>query len=379
MPAARSTSFNLARLAESLAIGAAGGFLFNLAHFPAGWLAGAMLFAAVAALAGRTIAIPTPLARVCSVAVGISIGSVARPETVRGMADWPVSIVMVTVAMAAATFATVTYLMRVHGWNRMTAIFAGTPGGLNQVMAFATEEGRDCDIRGIAIVQTLRVVILAICVPMVLSLSGFAGDARFPAGQVGIAQAPGEFLLLVAVAVAAAFGLVRLGFPGGLIFGPLMVSAILHGGAFMTVTMPPEITSGAMVGLGVLTGGRFSGTPFRLLLGYLGAAFGSFAVSLVVVGAIALGVTAVVPLPPAGMIVAYAPGAVDAMMILSFALNLDPVFVGAHHLTRVFVVSLGLPLLVYLFEPRDGQRRKTRDLRKTIERRPAVDNLRDRK
>jgi membrane AbrB-like protein len=361
VPAAPSTSRKLARLAESIAIGAAGGFLFNAAHFPAGWLAGAMLFAAAAALAGRAITLPAPLARACSIALGISIGSVVTPETLSGMANWPLSIVMVTVATAAATLATVTYLTRVHGWNRMTAIFAGTPGGLGQVMALATEEGRDCDIRGVAIVQTLRVVILAVCVPMVLSLSGLAGDARLPAGQVGIAQAPIEFALLVAGAVAAALGLVRLGFPDGLIFGPLMVSAVLHGGAFMTVTMPTEITTCAMIGLGVVSGGRFTGTPFGLLIGYLAAALDSFAVSLVVAGTIALGVTAVAPLPLSGIIVAYAPGAVDVMMILAFALHLDPVFVGAHHLMRVFVVSLGLPLLVYFFEPRDGNRRTKSD------------------
>jgi membrane AbrB-like protein len=356
VPATPSNHRKLARFAESIAIGTAGGFLFNAMHFPAGWLAGAMLFAAAAALAGRTITLPRALARACSIAIGISIGGVVTPETLRGIANWPFSIVMVTVAMAAATLATVTYLTRVHGWNRMTAIFAGTPGGLNQVMALATEEGRDCDIRGVAIVQTLRVVILAVCVPMALSLTGLTGDAKFPAGQVGIAQAPGDFALLVGAATVAALGLVRLGFPGGLIFGPMMVSAALHGGAFIAVTMPTEITSCAMMCLGVVSGGRFTGTPFGLLLGYLGAALGSFAVSLIVAGAIALGVTIVTPLPPSGMIVAYAPGAVDVMMILAFALHLDPVFVGAHHLTRVFVVSLGLPLLVYLFEPRDGKR-----------------------
>jgi hypothetical protein len=43
--------------------------------------------------------------------------------------------------------------------------------------------------------------------------------------------------------------------------------------------------------------------------------------------------------------IAYAPGAVDAMMLLALALNLDPVYVGAHHLTRIFFVSLAMPLL----------------------------------
>jgi membrane AbrB-like protein len=255
---------------------------------------------------------------------------------------------MVSVSVAAATLATVTYLTRVHGWNVLTAVFASVPGGLAQVMALAAEE-RDCDIRGVAIVQTLRVVILAVVLPAALSLAGFAGAVRLPASPTAIAEAPGAFAILVGAATAVALGLLRLGFPGGVMFGPLVVSAVLHGGAFVSVTMPVWLATAAMVVLGTLSGGRFTGTPFRLLLGYLGAAMGAFMVSLVVAGAIGIAVTLMTPLPVSDVIVAYAPGAVDAMMILALALHLDPVFVGAHHLTRVLVVSLGLPFLARYF------------------------------
>jgi uncharacterized membrane protein AbrB (regulator of aidB expression) len=33
------------------------------------------------------------------------------------------------------------------------------------------------------------------------------------------------------------------------------------------------------------------------------------------------------------------------MMLLALALHLDPVYVGAHHLTRIFFVSLTMPLV----------------------------------
>ncbi|MFZ1206972.1 MAG: AbrB family transcriptional regulator, partial [Pseudolabrys sp.] len=45
------------------------------------------------------------------------------------------------------------------------------------------------------------------------------------------------------------------------------------------------------------------------------------------------------------VMIAFAPGSVDAMMLLALALNLDPVYVGAHHLTRIFFVSLTMPLV----------------------------------
>jgi uncharacterized protein len=358
MRPAPATSLKLARLLESLAIGTLGGVLFNAAGFPAGWLAGSMVFAAVAALAGRTISVPGVLVRVCSITLGITIGGVVTPATLRGMATWPLSIAMVVVSVAAATLATVTYLKRMHGWNTLTAMFASIPGGLAQVMALAAEE-RDCDIRGVAIVQTLRVLILAVVVPAALSLTGLAGVARLPTGAASIVEAPVAFALLVGVATVVGLGLLRLGFPGGLMFGPLLVSAVLHGGAFIDVTMPPWLAIAATVGLGTTSGGRFTGTPFRLLLGYLGAALGAFAVSLVVTAAIGISLTLMVPLPISDLIVAYAPGAVDAMMILALALHLDPVFVGAHHLTRVLVVSLGLPVLVYWFAPAAAKRTKS--------------------
>jgi membrane AbrB-like protein len=349
MPQAPTSRQKLVRIAQSLLIGAIGGFLFNAAKFPAGWLAGSMVFAAAAALAGRPIQVPSALARLCSVVLGIAIGGVVTPETLRGMMTWPLSIAMVAISVAVATLATFAYLTRLHGWNTLTAMFASVPGGLAQVMALAAEERRNCDMRGVAIVQTLRVMILTVVVPAGLSLAGRAGAVRRPVSPITVADAPVAFAIEVGAASAAALFLLRLGFRGGVFFGPLVVSAALHGGGFIEVTMPSWLATAGMVGLGTLSGGRFSGLPFRQLLGYLGAALGAFAVSLAVTAAIGIAVTLAAPLPVAEVIVAYAPGAVDAMMILALALNLDPVFVGAHHLARVFVVSLGLPILAHYF------------------------------
>ena len=59
----------------------------------------------------------------------------------------------------------------------------------------------------------------------------------------------------------------------------------------------------------------------------------------------AAGLVGILALPIAEVMIAYAPGAVDAMMLLALALNLDPVYVGAHHLVRIFFVSLAMPLV----------------------------------
>ena len=46
---------------------------------------------------------------------------------------------------------------------------------------------------------------------------------------------------------------------------------------------------------------------------------------------------------------AFAPGAMDAMLALALTLHIDPIFVGAHHLSRFVFVSITTPGIVHLF------------------------------
>jgi len=78
--------------AETLLIAAAGGVAFTLLGVPAGLVSGSMLVTAAAALMGRPTKVPLPLARVCFVLIGILLGAVVTPATLRGMASWPLSI-----------------------------------------------------------------------------------------------------------------------------------------------------------------------------------------------------------------------------------------------------------------------------------------------
>jgi uncharacterized membrane protein AbrB (regulator of aidB expression) len=77
-----------------------------------------------------------------------------------------------------------------------------------------------------------------------------------------------------------------------------------------------------------------------MLLGYLGAAFGSFAVAVTVAACFALLVVTLLPFQFANVAAAFAPGAQDTLMVLALALHLDPIYVGAHHLARFLVVSI---------------------------------------
>jgi len=353
MPLSRTNLQPLRGFAETMVLAAAGGATFNYLGFPAGWMAGSLLCSAVAALCARPIQVPTPVARLFFIALGIVIGGVATPETMQGMATWPASIVLISVAMLALTIASATYLRLVHGWDVQTALFSAVPGALSQVSAIALE--RDADLRAIIIVQTVRVVILAVGVPVGLAIVGIAAPPRLAAGAVDYAEAPLQLLMLVAGGTAAAFALYRVGFSGGFFFGPMIVSAALHGSGLVQLNLPAWIANLAMIGLGAINGARFNRTSFRLLLSFLLPSIGALAVSLCVAAVFVALAMLLMPLKLANLVVSYAPGSVDVMMILALALHLDPVFIGAHHLARILVVSIALPIGAKLTDPRRPQ------------------------
>ncbi|MBV8841021.1 MAG: AbrB family transcriptional regulator, partial [Alphaproteobacteria bacterium] len=58
------------------------------------------------------------------------------------------------------------------------------------------------------------------------------------------------------------------------------------------------------------------------------------------------------------VMMAYAPGAIEAMTIIAFALHLDPVFVGVHHLARFTFMSLVLPIAVGLIRSYEARQAK---------------------
>jgi len=334
----------LLRTAETLLFGAGGAAVFSLLGFPAGLVSGSLLTVATAALLGRPMLVPLPLTRVISVLVGISLGAVVTPETLHGVVTFPLSIAVLSIATICMIVATTSYLRLLHGWDMRSAVLGASPGSLAQVMTLAAEFG--ADLRAIAIVQVMRVVLLTIGIPTGLAAFGLSATISFTQ-RAGLAQASlVELLILIAVSASTALVSLMFRLPGGVLLGAMVGSGFLHGTGLIRSALPAWLVMAAVIGVGSFTGSRFANTAPRALLRYIGPALGSFAVALSVASAFVLLLTSLLPIRIADAVVAYSPGAQDTMMVLALSLHLDPIFVGAHHLWRFMLVSLSLPFQV---------------------------------
>ena len=66
--------------------------------------------------------------RAIFVLIGISLGAVVTPETLHGMATYPLSIVVLLMAMAFISIGGAGYLRLVHRWGKVDAYPRGGTG-----------------------------------------------------------------------------------------------------------------------------------------------------------------------------------------------------------------------------------------------------------
>src|ERR1700704_3978112 len=330
---------------ETLAIGTAGGALFLWANLPGGLISGAMIAVGIAAIAGRPLVMPPVLTQAVLVLLGISLGSLVSQQLLQHAGAYPLTIALLAVATFCSTFGSSVYLQYFHGWDRTSAFLAGCPGALSQVTILAAEKG--ADVPAIAVVQTMRVIILTAALPMLLSVTGVAPSSP-PIAAAAIAS-PLELAELLAAAVAVALLLRLIKFPASWMFGAMIGSSVLHGTGLIEGGLPPWVRAAALVGIGTLIGSRFARMKTRILLSHVNAALGSFAIAIIISAIFVALIALTTHVRFADIIVAFAPGAMDAMLALALTLHIDPIFVGAHHLSRFVFVTIATPGIVHLF------------------------------
>jgi len=109
--------------------------------------------------------------------------------------------------------------------------------------------------------------------------------------------------------------------------------------------MPEWLMIPAFVVLGVLIGCRVALIDPILLFKLLKACFGAFLVGFGISLVAAYVVANWIDLPFGQLLLAYAPGGLEAMIMMAFILDLDPAFVAAHQLVRYIGMILILPFV----------------------------------
>jgi uncharacterized protein len=129
-------------------------------------------------------------------------------------------------------------------------------------------------------------------------------------------------------------------FLGGMVAaGALQLGGILHGAP------PPPVGNFAMLLIGVFAASRMAGTSAQTIKALWRPSLSLLlcSVTVALLGGYITHVISGVSL--ANALIAFAPGGLEAMVVLGLSLGLDPLYVTSHHVGRFVMLSLLLPFL----------------------------------
>lgn len=325
--------------ALTLAIGLIGAALFWAIGFPAHVLTGPAAAVSLATLLGAPTRVPDLLRDAVFITIGLSIGSTVTPDVLTTMLAWPVSLGMLVLTLVAIVLVARKVLAHGFGYPRTTAMLAAMPGHLSFVLALSTD--LKADVARIALVQTVRVLLLTLFVPILIVLWGVKGTSEL--AHVDIIN-PMALALLFPLALGAGLVLRRLRVPAPLLIAAMFVSALGHGTDLTPGALPVAMTMLAFVCMGSLIGTRFRGFERQALPGALLAGAATTVMACLVAALGALLAARLVDLPAAVLLLAFAPGGVEIMAALAIETGLEPAFVAGHHVFRLFALGLLIPL-----------------------------------
>ncbi|MCP5036154.1 MAG: AbrB family transcriptional regulator [Rhodobacteraceae bacterium] len=331
-----------------LAIGLAGALVARWAGAPMPFMLGAL--AASAAMAGvfgahypKDYAFPMPVRLLFIGVIGVMIGAQVDPGLFTNAGGFVVSLGAVSLFVLASQFINMAIYYRIGGYDKATAWFSGSPGGLVEAVTMGEEAGGD--VRVLTILQFLRIILVVSILPVALSIwngapVGSAAGLSLTRDGGGLVQLP---LVLVLVLAGHVLGrTVRL--PAGQLTGPLVAAAIVSWLGWASLDMPPWLLAMAQVVLGVHLGVRFHGVGRALLVKAVGMSLISVTVMLGLGLGLALAVGWATGIPLEVLIISYAPGGVTEMGLVAISLSANPTLVTMHHLFRITLTVLLLSL-----------------------------------
>ena len=332
-----------ARLADTglaLAIGVVSGFAAAAIAMPLPWMLGPMIGVTLAAMLGAPVRGPRRLRPFVIPVIGVLLGSAIRPDLFERLGEWVLTIALLPVFLIAAATLSYAVYRRLGRYDPVTAYYSAMPGGLNDMLILGEAAGGDA--RRIALAHAARILIV---VTLVVMYFGYVMGVRSGTGGRGIVPLSAlswlDWGLLAVCAYAGAEIAKRIGLPAAPIFGPMILSGAVHLVGWVETAPPTVLVIAAQVVIGTIIGARFVGVPARQVARELGLSVIASGLMLAVAIAFAEAVAASQGLPLSQSFLAYSPGGLTEMSLLTLALGQDIAYVSVMHIVRITLVIGG--------------------------------------
>jgi uncharacterized protein len=326
---------NIIIFAKTIAIGILGGIVFNFFLLPLPWMLGAAFSVAIFALSGINVNIKRSFRAPFIGITGVWLGSYFQSSILNDLNVWLISLLFLIVYVPFAHFISYYILIKFRKINKPEAFFIGSPGGLLE-MTLGAEECK-ADAKKVSLIHITRIFLTVMLIPNLILLffpGSFEREPIWPNFE-------GNFLHVIAffiiIPVGHYFGK-KFNFPGYQLFGPLIISAILHMIGFFQLNANITFLIISQLIIVSFFGCNMNGTTWKVAGSYLiDALFVVFSLTLSFVPFIFV-IKLLTSIKIEAMVLAFSPGGVNEMGLLASFINIEPAYVLTHHLLRLCTV-----------------------------------------
>jgi len=319
---------------RGLALCAAGGALCSVLHTPLPWMIGPLLSMALAKLFGLDVRAPYGGRQTGQVLIGCTLGLYFTPAVAGTVQSHALAMLIAAILSIILGYLCAFFLSRLSGVDRTTAFFASVAGGAAEMGVLAERHGAALD--KVAFAQSLRILLVVVIVPALLTLSGAHGADQYQPLPGDVAY-PGLALML-SLCVAAGGLLAWIGMPNAWMLVPLFVTIAITVTETHLSAMPKELSNLGQLLIGCALGGRFERSFLRSSHRYLFGVIATIAFAMVLAALFGTGMAWFTKIPVPTVILATAPGGIGEMGITAKVLQLGVPLVTAFHLTRIVVI-----------------------------------------
>ena len=161
-----------------------------------------------------------------------------------------------------------------------------------------------------------------------------------------------DYAILTVCAVLGAWLGKVLRLPAAPVFGPMILSGVAHVGAWVTVPPPTLFVIGAQITIGTIIGTRFVGATLAEVRRDIGLSVIASFLLLIVAVVFAELIVLMTAIPLAQAFLAFSPGGLTEMSLLTLALDQDVAYVSVMHIVRITLVIAIAPFVFRMFSRR---------------------------
>lgn len=315
------------------------------ASFPAAFLVGPMIAAILFGVNGAGLRIPRPPFIAAQAVIGCLVAQALTASILISIAqDWVTMLLIVLLTVMAGGIVGWT-LVKFDVLPGTTAAWGSSPGAASAMIVMSEQYG--ADVRLVALMQYLRVILVVLTASLVSRLLGTVPLSAEHTATASSIPPPVPLAETLLIAGAGAFVGWRLPIPAGALLVPMILGAALHAAGIVDLVLPPWLLGIAYTVVGWYVGLGFTRDvlryAFRAIPRLLLATF-------MLIALCALSAWACTWLLDTDALTAYlatSPGGLDSVAIIVGS-RADVPFVLAVQTLRLFIVILTGPRIAKL-------------------------------